>query len=89
MTFGLIFRIAAIALVAAASATTTALARHRPVVPLYDPNLPQNIGPPPWVLYPQPRSTAATDHLPKAYSQVPLGRAVPGVTPYEMLPNKP
>ena len=86
-------RICAIAAVLALAAPTVALARghhrvHPPIRPeLTQPVVPQ--APPPWLLYPQPKSSATTDRLPHVRSQVPVGRAGPGVTPYEMLPNKP
>jgi len=72
------------------AAPTLALARHYPWRAVPDINQPgQTLSPPPSMLYPQQRSTASTDRLPRVESQVPLGTAVPGVTPYEMLPNKP
>jgi hypothetical protein len=73
-----------------AAAPTLALAKHHHVPPLYyaPPGTSPN-GPPPALLYPQPQSSAATQRLPHVQSQVPVGRAQPGVTPYEMLPNKP
>jgi hypothetical protein len=51
----------------------------------------ETLSPPPQMLYPPAKSSAYSDakRQTRPQSQVPLGYAVPGVTPYEMLPNKP
>lgn len=80
---------AAVVAASLAAAPTLALARPHHFVPYYSQPWTNPNGPPPQLLYPQPRSSASTDRLPHVQSQVPVGRAQPGVTPYEMLPNKP
>ena len=84
--------LAAAVLAVALGSAAPALARnHHPKPTLLPPNvetLPYGMNPPPQTLYPRPRSTATTP-LPRVRSQVPVGRAEPGVTPYEMLPNRP
>ncbi|HVV92857.1 MAG TPA: hypothetical protein VHD15_05510 [Hyphomicrobiales bacterium] len=84
--------LAAAVLTAAMAAAAPALARKHPSQPtILEPDLetlPYGLNPPPQTLYPQPRSTA-TQPLPRVHSQVPVGRAQPGVTPYELLPNHP
>jgi hypothetical protein len=84
-------RIAALA-VALAVVPTLAQARHHWRAPPSDVVRPlETLTPPPQMFYPQPHSSAYGDANRQVHprSQVPLGQAGPGVTPYEMLPNKP
>jgi hypothetical protein len=92
MTPGFVRAVAAAALVAAVAfaAPASAKDRHhrRPTLQPDIATMPYGMAPPPQMLYPAPQSTA-TVPLPQVRSQVPVGRAGPGVTPYELLPNRP
>lgn len=92
MTIGVGRLCAAVMLAALVGAAGPALARnHHPKPSLLPPDpgtVPYGIGPPPDTLYPRASSTA-TAPLPQVRSQVPVGRARPGVTPYELLTNRP